>query len=185
MNGATIAILGAIGGGIIASVTTVGIAYYQRASALRDAHRLRAFERHLPQYERIFQTSRSTLDALNDYISVEKRASSRSDPFLHQLLDILSDCAYQYCLAVDWRHNSGMAYLDMKLEERCLHLRDLLLLWLSKRRISYGDITTIRHGGKVETIPAQAVRSLAIGDYEELRIERREVVFKLKAVMAY
>jgi hypothetical protein len=176
MEGAVLAVLAAIGGGLITAAATFAIAYFQRASALRDAHRLRAFERHLAAYERIFVTSRSVLDAFNDYEVINKRVTDKSDPFLHQLLDILNDCCYQYCSAVDWRHNSGMAYLDMKLEERCLHLRDYLLRWLSGDRSSYGDVVAIRNNGKIKYISSQQLSSLGIGDYQELRIERRALI---------
>jgi hypothetical protein len=176
MSGASLAVLAAIGGGLITALSAAAISYYQRASAARDAHRLRAFERHLAAYERIFVTCRSTLDALNDYVAVDKQVSDRSDPFLYQLLEILRDCAYQYCIAVDWRHNTGMAYLEMKLEERCLRLRDLLLQWLSGPRLFYGDIATIRREGRKVSISTQAVRNLHVGDYQELIIERRTIV---------
>lgn len=176
MNGAVYAVIGAIGGGLITAITTAAISYYQRTSAMSDEHRVRAFERHLTSYERIFVTVRSVLDALNDYESVDRLVKNRSDPVLQQLLDILSDSAYQYCMAVDWRHNPGMAYLDTKLEETCLHLRDLLLQWLSDSRISYGDVITIRRNGEVDELSPRQVNTLRVGDYEELRIERGIIV---------
>jgi hypothetical protein len=176
VTGASTAILGAIAGALITGLSAVVISYYQRASARRDEHRLRAFDRHLAAYERIFVTCRSTLDAFSDYMLVDKKVSDRSDPFLRQLLEILRDCAYQYCVAVDWRHNPGMAYLDLKLEEKCLHLRDLLLLWLSGPRLSYGDIASVRRNGQFTVRSAQEIRRLAACDYEELRIERQVMV---------
>ena len=176
MSGAEIAVFGAIGGGSITALSAIAISYYQRVSALRDAHRLRAFERHLTNYEHVFVTGRSTLDALNDYVAVEKRVSNRSDPFLSQLLDILRVSAYQYCVAVDWRHNPGMVYLDIKLEEACLHLRDLLLQWLSGSRILYGDVASIRRNGEVVTISIQEAHLLDVGDYQELIVERQIIV---------
>lgn len=176
MNAAIFAIIGAVVGAAVTGAATVTVAYMQRAAALRDAHRLRAFDRHLASYEQIFVTARSVLDAFNDYEAIDKRVSKRTDPFLHQLLDILNDCCYQYCSAVDWRHHSGMAYLEMKLEETCLHLRDLLLQWLSRERISYGDVATIRRNGITETISKDRVKSLNVGDYQELTVERHIVV---------
>jgi hypothetical protein len=176
MSGTVFAIFGAIGGGMITAASAVVISYYQRSSALRDAHRMRAAEKYMKSYERIFVTCRSTLDALNDYVSVEKQVSDRSDSFLYQLLEMLRDCAYQYCIAVDWRHNSGMAYLEMKLEEQCLHLRDLLLRWLSDPRVSYGDVAVIRRNGKMFDISIRDVHRLNIGDYQELIVERRLIV---------
>lgn len=173
MTGASTAILGAIAGAFITGLSAVVISYYQRASAQRDEHRLRAFDRHLAAYERIFVTCRSTLDAFSDYVLVDMKVLDRSDPFLRQLLEILRDCAYQYCVAVDWRHNPGMAYLDLKLEEKCLHLRDLLLLWLSSPRLSYGDIASVRRNGQLTVTSAREIRRLAACDYEELRIERQ------------
>jgi hypothetical protein len=176
MNAAFYAVIGALGGGLITAITTAAVSYYQRTSAMSDAHKVRAFERHLAYYERIFVTVRSVLDSLNDYESVDRRVKNRADPVLQQLLDILSDCSYQYCAAVDWRHNPGMAYLDTKLEETCLHLRDLLLQWLSGNRVSYGDVITIRRNGTVEELSARQVTGLKVGDYEELQIERKIIV---------
>lgn len=176
MSGAEFAVLGAIGGGVITAMSAAVISYHQRAGALRDSHLLRAFEKHLEAYERIFVTCRSMLDALNDYVVVEKRVSDRSDPFLSQLLDILHDCSYQYCIAVDWKHNPGMAYLDMRLEERCLRLRDLLLLWLSVPRRSYGDIAAVRRNDRTVVVSSQDAHRLDIGDYQELIVERRLIV---------
>jgi uncharacterized coiled-coil protein SlyX len=176
MNTAILAVAGAIAAGAITAAATMGIAYYQRTSALRDAHRLRAFERHLADYERIFAMARSVLDALNDYLALDRRVIDRSDPFLHQLLDILSDASYQYCAAVDWRRNTAMAYLDIKLEERCLHLRDLLLQWLSGDRTSYGDVVSILRYDRMEVITARQVKTFRPGDYRELRVERRAIV---------
>lgn len=176
MTGTSTAILGAILGAVVTGLSAVVISYYQRASAQRDEHRIRAFDRHLAAYERIFVTCRSTLDAFSDYVLVDKKVWDRSDPFLRQLLDILRDCAYQYCVAVDWRHNPSMAYLDLKLEEKCLHLRDLLLLWLSGSRLSYGDIASVRRNGQLTVTSAQEIRQLTVCDYEELRIERKIMV---------
>jgi len=45
---------------------------------------------------------------------------------------------------VRWRHNPGMAYLDIGLEGKCLRMRDLLLTWLSRSRLSHGDVATVR-----------------------------------------
>ena len=99
-------------------------------------------------------------------------------PSCGSCFEILRDCAYQYCVAVDWRHNRGMAYLDLKLEEKCLHLRDLLLLWLSGPRLSYGDVASIRRNGQFTVTSAQEIRRLAVCDYEELRIERQVMVVR-------
>ena len=176
MTGASTAILGAIAGALITGLSAVVISYHQRVSAQRDEHRLRVFDRHLTAYEQIFVTCRSTLDAFSDYVLVDKKVSDRSDPFLRQLLEILRDCAYQYCMAVDWRHNQGMAYLDLKLEEKCLQLRDLLLLWLSSPRLSYGDIASVRRNGQFTVTSTRQLRRLATCDYEELRIERQILV---------
>jgi hypothetical protein len=172
MNTTVLAVSGALAGALVTAATAMVIAYYQRTGAMRDAHRLRAFERHLTSYEQIFTTCRSMLDALNDYLIIDRNVDDRSDPFLIQLLEILRDRAYRYCIAVDWRHNAGMAYLELKLEETCLHLRDLLLEWLSLPRIYHGNIITIKREGNVETISPDALRRLDIGAYEELRIER-------------
>jgi len=178
MAAAELALLGGIFGALITALSAAAIAYYQRRSSLREEHRLRAFERHLAAYERMFAACRSTQDALNDYVSVDRNAADRSDPFLRQVLDILRTCAYQYCTAVDWRHNPGMAYLDIALEEKCLHMRDLLLLWLSRSRISHGDIATVRRNGIVSSISAEEIRRLNACDYQELRIERKVVVLR-------
>jgi len=107
---------------------------------------------------------------------IDGNAADRSDPFLRQVLDILRTCSHQYCSAVDWRHNPGMAHLDIGLEEKCLRLRDLLLAWLSKSRLSHGDIATLRRNGVVTGISAHEIRQLGDCDYQELRIERVTIV---------
>ena len=134
----------------------------------------------MADYESIFLTTRSVLDSLNDYIAVNRRVTDRSDPFVQQLLEILGDCAYEYCTAVDWRHNPAMAYLDLDLEGRCLHLRDLLLSWLSKERLSYGDIVSIRLGDESKVISLKQVKKLGVGSYHELTIERQIVALDLR-----
>lgn len=176
MAAAELALLGGILGTLITALAAVVIAYSQRRSALQDEHRLRAFERHLPAYERIYVACRSVQDALSDYVLIDGNAADRSDPFLRQVLDILRTCAYQYCSEVDWRDNPGMAYLETGLEGKCLRLRDLLLAWLSKSRLSHGDIATVRRGGVITGISAQEIRQLDDCDYQELRIERMTVI---------
>jgi hypothetical protein len=206
MSGAAFAALGAISGGLVTAISALALFYFQRTSAQRDAHLLRAFEQHFAEYEQIFVTCRSTLDALNDYVVVESKAMERDDPFLFQMLDILKECAYKYCVAVDWKHNPAMAYLELSLEQKCLNLRDLLLRWLSISRITTGDVISIRRGGVRFTASVGDVRTLEVGDYQELIIERRLIVVRgtnddkiisdirisatsvisaLKAVMAY
>lgn len=175
MSSAVLAVLAVIAGGLITGSTTAAIAYYQRASTARDAHRARAFERHLKDYERIFLTTRSVLDTLNDYVAVDRRATNRADPFLQLLLEILRDRAYEYCTAVDWRHNPAMAYLDMELEQKCLHLRDLLLSWLSKDRLIHGDIISIRQGDELEIMSRRRTRKLRVDNYRELKVERQVI----------
>jgi hypothetical protein len=172
LNAAFFAVIGAVAGGLITAVTTAAISYYQRHSSMREAHRVHAFERHLEAYERIFVTVRSVLDALNDYELISARVANSPDSVLEQLLDILNNCAYQYCTAVDWRYNASMAYLDLRLEERCLKLRDLLLRWLSGQRLATGDILSVYRNDEAEEISARRARALRIGDYQELSIEK-------------
>jgi hypothetical protein len=175
---AELALLGGILGTLITALSAASIAYFQRRTAIQEEHRLRAFDRHLSAYEQIFTACRSVLDALNDYAAVDGSAADRADPFLRQVLDILRSSAYQYCAAVDWRRSPGMAYLDLPLEKKCLRLRDLLLEWLSRSRLSYGDVATIDRGSGLERISIPEVRRLGVGDYRELRIERRAVVLR-------
>ncbi|WP_306940158.1 hypothetical protein [Streptomyces phaeochromogenes] len=168
--------LAAAGAAMVTTLASIIVFVYQHRATRRDEHNLRVFDRHLPQYERIFVTARSTLDAIRDYAIVTQRAADRSDPFLSQLLSIVSHSARQYCVAVDWKHSSAMAYLDIDLEERCLHARDLLILWLSQRRVTYGDTASIRHVDTLSPIPLPDITRLHLGDYRELIIERRMVV---------
>jgi hypothetical protein len=175
---AEFAVLGGIIGALVTALSAAAIAYYQSRSTLREGHRIRAFERHLTAYERMFAACRSAQDALSDYAMVERNSADRSDPFLRQVLDILRTCAYQYCASVDWRHNPGMAYLDIALEEKCLHMRDLLLLWLSRSRLSYGDVATIRRDGLVSRISELEIRRMRSCDYQELQIERKVLVLR-------
>ena len=176
MTSAAIAAIGAVTGALITGCLAAGLAFFQHATTQRDEHRRRAFERHLADYEMIFVTCRSVLDAFNDYDRVNQRASDRSDHFLRQLLKILHDRCYEYCIAVDWRHNRGMVYLDLRLEENCLRLRDLLLRWLSGTRLRSGDLAFVRRGGEFVSVPASEIRALSACDYQELRIERRLIV---------
>lgn len=178
MATAELALLGAILGTLITALSAASIAYYQRRTAMREEHRLRAFDRHLSAYEKIFTACRSVLDALNDYAAVDGRAVDRADPFLRQVLDILRTNAHEYCAAVDWRRSPGMAYLDLALEKKCLRLRDLLLKWLSRSRLAYGDLAAIDRGDGLTRISIPEVKRLGIGDYRELRIERRPVVLR-------
>lgn len=57
-------------------------------------------------------------------------------------------------------------------------MRDLLLTWLSRPRLSNGDIATIRRDGVVSSITAEEIRRLNACDYQELRIERRVMVLR-------
>jgi hypothetical protein len=75
-------------------------------------------------------------------VLISNRAEDRSDPFLYQLLAIATDSAQEYCVAVTWKHNPGMLYLDITLEERCLRVRGLLLKWLAIRRVHWGEVAS-------------------------------------------
>jgi hypothetical protein len=206
VSNASYAVVGAVGGGLVSALTALVVALFQRRATVRDSHLQRAFERHYRHYEAIFTSCRTVLDSVDDYAVIEGGVEDRSDPFLFQLLDIVRDSAYKYCLAVDWKHNPGMAYLEMGLEEKCLRLRDLLLEWMSVSRVTYGDLASIRRAGETLPIPLAEVRNLAVGSYTELILERRQVVLRdandprliadiraqartvikeLKAVMAY
>jgi hypothetical protein len=178
MSGAAFAAIGAISGGLVTALSALALSYLQRTNAQRDAHLFRAFEQHFAEYENIFVTCRSALDALNDYVAVERKATEKDDPFLFQMLDVLKDNAYKYCVAVDWKHNPAMGYLELALEQKCLHLRDLLLAWLSVPRITTGDIIRIRRDGKTSVGSASEVRNLEVADYQELIIERRRIVVR-------
>ena len=178
MAAAELALLGAVLGALITVLSVVSISSRRRSSAFREEHRIRALERHLVAYERMLAACRSVLDALNDYVLVDKNAADRSDPFLRLVLDMLRTCAIEYCTAVDRRYNLGMAYLDIKLEERCLRMRDLLRLWLSMPRITYDNVATVRRNGVVSRISAQEIRRLDTCDYEELRIEGQTVALR-------
>jgi hypothetical protein len=176
MSSAAFAAVGAVIGGLVTALSALVISYIQRTGAQRDAHLRRASENHLAEYERIFVSCRSTIDALNDYVIVERNSQRRDDPFLFQLLDILKANSYGYCVAVDWRHNAAMAYLDLALENKCLHLRDLLLEWLSVSRIKTGEVISVRFGDTERLISAREAMALQAGDYHELIIESRPVV---------
>lgn len=176
MASAELAFFGGILVALITAVSAIAIAYYQRRSALREEHRLRAFDRHLPAYERIFTPCRLVQGALSDYRVMDRNVTDRSDPFLRQVLDILRVCADQYYSAVDWRHNPGMLYLDTELENKCRCLRELLRTWLSQPRLSHGDVVTVHRKGKLTVISSEELRLLRKCDYQELRIERKIVV---------
>lgn len=206
MSGPALAALGAAGGAFITAIASVTALLAQRRSVLRHEHLLRAFEKHLPAYEHVFVSARTAQDSFRNFRAVSGRVAERSDPFLFQLLEIASSSAHQFCVAVSWNHNPGMAYLDLEVEDSCLHARDLLLDWLSNRRIRSGDVATIRRDGRLEPVSPPEVLALRVGDYQELRIETRllvvdavgdgrrygeidralsAVIKRLKAVMAY
>lgn len=145
-----IAVLGAIGGSLVTGVASLGGLLHQSRSQGDREHRQRAFERHLAQYERIFATARSAHDAFQDLGAVYEDVHDPADPFLGQILAVTADRADDFCLAVDWKHNPAMAYLDLKLEERCLYARRLLLDWLSTPRMTVGDIAYLRKPGAEE-----------------------------------
>jgi hypothetical protein len=69
-------------------------------------------------------------------------------------------------------------YLEIDLEEKCLHLRDLLLLWLSSPRVSYGDVVTVSRGGVISQISKREIKQLTACDYRELRIQRKPMVLR-------
>jgi hypothetical protein len=68
-----------------------------------------------------------------------------------------------------------MAYLDLRLEEKCLQLRDMLIAWLSKTRLSYGDVYFVKQDGEFRSASPEEIRRLSDCYYEELRIERRPI----------
>lgn len=176
MSGALFAALGVMAAAIVTAVATVLVPLQQGRRSLERERRAHAFDRHLSHYEKIFVAARSAQDAFNDYKAIEQRVSDRSDPFLRQLLAIVAEASYQYCVAVDWRHNPGMAYLAIKLERQCLNARNLLVQWLSQPRITSGDVALIKKNGTLSPVPLGSVRALNLGDYQELRIERRMIV---------
>lgn|GEM_PF-3877813 len=171
----TAAVLAALAALASALASIVAVRHQNRVTEGNERKR-RAFERHLPHYERIFVSARSLQDSFRDYRIVSRRVTDRSDLFLRQLLMIVSKSAYDYCYEVHWRHNPGMAYLDLNLESKCLHVRDLLMQWLSHPRITTGDVSSIRVAGVYVRRSLTDVRSLKPGDYQELHIERRVVV---------
>ena len=176
MNPAVLAAISAFGGAVVAASASMAISISQRMSALRNEHKLRAVEKHLSYYERIFVTARSAQDALHAYVAIDGKATDRSDPFLRQLLSILSTAAHEFNTAVDWRHNAGMLCLDVKLEDLCLHARDLLISWLSVQRVFTGEIVFVRSNDEIRQISVRETMELSIGDYHELIVESRPVV---------
>jgi len=206
MSAAVFTALGVAGGALITSVSSVIILLFQRRSALHNEHLLRAFEKHLSDYEHVFVSARTVQDSFRNFKAISERVTDRSDPFLFQLLEITASSAHQFCVAVNWTHNPGMAYLDLDVENKCLKARDLLLEWLSNQRIHPGDVASVRRNGTFEPLPLARVGALEVGDYQELRIETQllveeapgdarryadidramsAVIEKLKAVMAF
>jgi hypothetical protein len=176
MSSAVVAALGAAGGAAITALASAVVFVVQRRSVLHNEHLLRAFEKHLPHYEQVFVSARTVQDTLRDFETISLRVTDRSDPFLFQLVEMSAAAAHQYCIAVDWKHNPGMAYLDLRLESRCLLARDLLLRWLSTQRIQSGNVASIRRGDEFTPIALRDVRLLRVGDYQELRIETQPLV---------
>jgi hypothetical protein len=175
LNAAALAAISALVGVVITALGTAYVSYSQRTAQIRNEHKLRAFERHLHHYERIFSTARSAQDALNDYAELLKRAAP-DDPLLRQTLSIAAAAASEYSAAVDWRHNAGMAYLELRLEEQCLQARDLLINWIAHPRVGVGNVISIKHEDKIERISSKRAGRLEAGSYSELRIQRRTIV---------
>lgn len=169
-------VIGAIAGALIAAVGSAALVYYQRRSDQLNEHRRRAFENHLPHYESIFASARSVQEALHNYLTIGQRQPVGHNTFLEMLVEILKDACYRYCVAVDWRHNSAMAYLNLKLEKRCLAARKLLLDWLSRPRLIDGTIVYILKGGTGTRIDPSRLHKVPLGAYDELRIETRTIV---------
>jgi hypothetical protein len=178
MSNAAVAAFGAIGGALITAACSILIFLVRHRTTLHNDHLQRAFEKHLDRYERVFVSARTAQDSLHNYQLISGRVDDRSDPFLFQLLAIATDSAREYCISVTWSHNPGMLYLDRKLEENCLKVRDLLLRWLAVRRVHWGEVATIRRNEEYLSIPPEQVKELKLGDYRELRLEARRIVFK-------
>lgn len=176
MDQSAITAVGVVAGAFITAISSLTVAFYQRRSLMRSEHRLRAIESHLSNYERIFTSARSFQDSLNDFFIVLRRAKSTSDPFLHQLLEIVTARAYEYCVSVDWKHSPGMAYLEKNMEDHCLKVRDLTLEWLSLQKVTSGRVAFVRQHAGYEMVPLSNISLLRPGDYAELRIETRRIV---------
>jgi hypothetical protein len=175
---AVIATLGAVSGSLITATGSILIFMLRNQAKLRNDHLQRAFEKHLDRYERVFVAARTAQDSLRNYRIVSDRVDDRSDPFLAQILTIATIAAQEFCVSVTWTHNPGMLYLDIKLEERCLRVRELLLKWLAVRRISWGDLASIQVETDYVPVTMEQVRSLKQGDYRELRMETRRLILK-------
>ena len=176
MSNAAYAMFGIIGGALITGAFSVLAFLVRHLTTQRNDHLQRAVEKHLDQYERVFVSARTAQDSLRNYMAISNRVDDRSDPFLFQLLAIATESAQEYCVSVTWTRNPGMLYLDLKLEERCLRVRDLLLAWLAVRRVHWGEVASIRKDEEYLPIPLARVKSLRPGDYRELRFETRRLV---------
>ncbi|GAA0899973.1 hypothetical protein [Virgisporangium aurantiacum] len=168
--------IGVMGGAVIAGVFSVLVVLVGHRTSQRKAHLERAVEKHLERYERVFVAARTAQDSLRNYLRISGRVDDRSDPFLFQLLAIATESVNEFCVSVTWTHNPGMLYLDIKLEEKCLSVRDLLLGWLAVRRVHWGEVATVRRTEQYEPIPLDQVPNLRLGDYRELRLETRRLV---------
>jgi hypothetical protein len=178
MSNAAVAVFGAIGGALVTGACSILIFLVRRRTTLHNDHLQRAFVKHLDLYEQVFVSARTAQDSLRNYRLISGRVDDRSDPFLFQLLAIATDSAREYCVSVTWNHNPGMLYLDRKLEENCLNVRDLLLRWLAVRRVHWGEVASIRKNEEYLSIPPERVTGLKLGDYRELRLETRRIVLK-------
>ncbi len=178
MSDALVAAIGALGGALITAAGSWLVVWTRHRTAVHNDHLRRAFEKHLGRYEKVFVNARTAQDSLRNYATISGRVDDRSDPFLFQLLTIATDAAQEYSTSVTWSHNPGMLYLDIKLEEKCLRARDLLLTWLAVPRVHWGDVASIRVDKAYVPIPLERVAHLRPRDYRELRLETRRLVGK-------
>jgi hypothetical protein len=178
MNATSFTALGVAVAALITAISSIIIFLIGQRRSLQNDHLQRAFEKHLDRYERIFVSARTAQDSLRNFRTISGKVDDRSDPFLFQLLAIAENACHDYCVAVTWSHNPGMLYLSKRLEETCLQARDLLLKWLAVRRLHLGEVAFVRKGDDLEAIPVDSVLALVLGDYRELRIETRRLVFK-------
>jgi hypothetical protein len=178
MNAAAFTALGLAVAALITAMCSIIIFMIGQRRSVQNDHLQRAFEKHLDRYEKVFVSARTAQDSLRNYRAVSGKVDDRSDPFLFQLLAIAENACHDYCVAVTWSHNPGMLFLGKRLEETCLRARDRLLKWLAVRRLHLGQVAFVRRGDDLEGIPVDAVAALALGDYRELRIETRRLVFE-------
>lgn len=176
MDPTTAIVVSALGASVISAVASIAALVISQRREVREEHLRRAVDQHSEHYARIYRAARNLEVSIKDFGALNDAIADRSDPLLRQLLAIVRFEAHQFSREVDWRHNSGMFYLPMKLEQSCLALRTQLDTWLSIPRVHTGVLATVTDIDGTVSRVSFASRQSSPRLYRELRLENTRMV---------